>query len=110
MFDNAANCSIMAPLVKRLAEKRLSKGKMPRRKKQQRRRVSVNRAAPPPMAETRSEQTGMAAKPAVAAKAAAAAKVDLAEEYHYVFADLRKIAVIAAAMFVLLFGLAFVLK
>ena len=38
------------------------------------------------------------------------AKVDLSQEYHYVFADLRKIGVIAVAMFALLFVLAFVLK
>jgi hypothetical protein len=44
------------------------------------------------------------------AKAPSLTKVDLAQEYHYVFADLRKIALIAAAMFALLFVLAFVLK
>jgi hypothetical protein len=38
------------------------------------------------------------------------AKVDLNQEYRYVFADLRKIGVIAVAMFALLFVLAFVLK
>jgi hypothetical protein len=43
-------------------------------------------------------------------KAPAASKVDLAQEYHYVFADLRKIAIIAVMMFVLLFVLAFMLK
>ena len=39
-----------------------------------------------------------------------AAKVDLNAEYRYVYADLRKIGVIAAAMFALLFVLAFILK
>lgn len=38
------------------------------------------------------------------------AKVDLNQEYRYVFTDLRKIGVIAVAMFALLFVLAFVLK
>ena len=38
------------------------------------------------------------------------AKVDLNQEYRYVFADLRKIGAIAVAMFALLFVLAFVLK
>jgi len=46
----------------------------------------------------------------VATRAAATAKVDLAREYHYVFADLRKIAIIAVVMFALLFALAFVLR
>jgi len=36
--------------------------------------------------------------------------VNLAQEYQYVFADLRKIAVIAAVMFVVLFALNFVLR
>ncbi len=44
------------------------------------------------------------------AKASAARKVDLAQEYQYVFDDLRKIAIIASAMFVLLFALAFALR
>jgi hypothetical protein len=48
-------------------------------------------------------------KAAVAAKASSA-KVDLAEEYHYVFSDLRRIAIIAAVMFALLFALAFVMR
>jgi uncharacterized protein YhjY with autotransporter beta-barrel domain len=41
---------------------------------------------------------------------ASSATADLADEYSYVFADLRKIGLIAAAMFVLLFALAFVLR
>jgi hypothetical protein len=40
---------------------------------------------------------------------ASGATADLADEYSYVFADLRRIGMIAAAMFVLLFALAFVL-
>jgi len=38
------------------------------------------------------------------------AKVDLNQEYRYVFADLRKMGVLAATMFALLFVLALVLK
>ena len=55
-------------------------------------------------------------QPTVAAKVPARAKtpssvaVDLSQEYAYVFTDLRKIAVIAAIMFVLLFILAFALR
>ena len=49
-------------------------------------------------------------KPVVSVKAAAPAKVDLAQEYHYVIGDLKKIGVIAAGMFVLLFVLASVLR
>ena len=56
------------------------------------------------------QQAQPAVKPVVPTKAVAPAKVDLAQEYHYVFSDLRKIASIAAAMFVLLFVLAFVLR
>jgi uncharacterized protein YhjY with autotransporter beta-barrel domain len=46
----------------------------------------------------------------VAEATASSAAADLADEYSYVFADLRKIGLIAAAMFVLLFALAFVLR
>lgn len=41
---------------------------------------------------------------------AAATKVDLAREYAYVFTDLRRIAIIAVVMFVLLFALAYAIK
>ena len=44
------------------------------------------------------------------AKAPAPAKVDLAQEYRYVLTDLRKIGIIAIAMFVLLFLLAFIVR
>ena len=71
---------------------------MAKKTRRQRRKVSSTRT--PPAAQTRNE-------PAVTA--ARATKVDLAEEYHYVFADLRRIAIIAAIMFVLLFALAIVL-
>ncbi|MGQ9493999.1 MAG: hypothetical protein ACUVR2_09575 [Anaerolineae bacterium] len=46
----------------------------------------------------------------VTSKASAAPKVDLAQEYHYVLADLKKIGMIALAMFILLFALAFILR
>jgi hypothetical protein len=68
-------------------------------------RRSTHRITPAPVAAT---TEGFVSRPTTAKTATA--KVDLAQEYHYVFADLRKIAVIAVAMFVLLFVLAFVLK
>ena len=46
----------------------------------------------------------------VAEETAPSATTDLADEYGYVFADLRRIGLIAAAMLVLLFALAFVLR
>lgn len=55
------------------------------------------------------QQPAPVKKAAVGAKASSA-KVDLAEEYHYVFSDLRRIAIIAAVMFALLFALAFVMR
>ena len=54
-------------------------------------------------------QAAVSAKPVAQAKAVSTT-ADLAQEYGYVFADLKKIAVIAAAMFVVLFVLAFVLR
>ena len=55
-------------------------------------------------------QPSIPSKAPAPAKAPASAAVDLTQEYAYVFADLRKIAVIAAIMFVLLFVLAFALR
>jgi len=59
---------------------------------------------------TRVTQPTVLATTPAPAKASAATKVDLAQEYQYVFDDLRKIAIIASAMFVLLFALAFALR
>jgi len=39
-----------------------------------------------------------------------ASKVDFAKEYHYVIEDLRRIAITAAALLVLLIALAFLLS
>jgi len=61
------------------------------------------------VAKTREQQPTVVKKAAVAAKVSPA-KVDLAQEYYYVFSDLRRIAIIAAVMFALLFALAFVLR
>ena len=56
-------------------------------------------------------QDAVAARPSPHHTAAPATpRVDLGEEYAYVFADLRKIALIAAGMFVLLLVLAFALR
>ncbi len=58
----------------------------------------------------RKRQARVEQEPLRAAEAStSSASADLADEYAYVFADLRKIGLIAAAMFVLLFALAFVL-
>jgi hypothetical protein len=71
-------------------------------RKQSRTRVNQQQAS-------RIVQSTVSAKPVTPVKTASAA-VDLTQEYGYVFADLRKIAVIAAAMFALLFILAFALR
>jgi hypothetical protein len=68
-------------------------------------RHSTRKITPSPVVTT---TAGVTFRPATTK--AAAAKVDLVQEYHYVFADLKKIALIAAAMFALLLVLAFVLK
>jgi hypothetical protein len=74
-------------------------------------RRSQRRAVSAPSAQTaKGDQAQAATRPSFVPRAPSAAKVDLAQEYQYVFADLRKIAVIAAAMFVLLFALNFVLR
>lgn len=73
-------------------------------------RVSATQAAPGSSPQTRTEPFAAATRASVATRAATAAKVDLAQEYQYVFGDLRKIAIIAVVMFALLFALAFVLR
>lgn len=73
---------------------------------------SARKTMTPPASRTRPPETQgvpTAARPAFAPRSTPT-KVDLSQEYNYVFADLRKIAIIGAAMFVLLFVLAFVLK
>jgi hypothetical protein len=83
---------------------------MSKKTRRLRRRAPVTQVAAAPAAQTRTEPSATTTKPTGATRVAPATKVDLAQEYHYVFADLRKIAIIAAVMFVLLFALAFVLK
>jgi len=61
-------------------------------------------------AQPKTEPPATTTRAAFATKASGAAKVDLAQEYHYVFTDLRRIAIIAVVMFALLFALAFVLR
>jgi hypothetical protein len=67
-------------------------------------------AARPTVKTSAAARAASAENPAFAPRVSGAPKVDLAQEYSYVFADLRQIAVIAAAMFVLLIVLALVLK
>jgi hypothetical protein len=83
---------------------------MPKKTKRPRRKAPVTRVAPAPAAQTRKEPSATATRATTVTRAPTATKVDLAQEYNYVFADLRKIAIIAVLMFVVLFALAFVLK
>ncbi|KPL16892.1 MAG: hypothetical protein AMJ93_15355 [Anaerolineae bacterium SM23_84] len=62
------------------------------------------------VAKTRKLQPTPVKQAAVSTEVSAPAKLDLAQEYHYVFSDLRRIAIIAAVMFALLLALAFVLR
>ncbi len=81
---------------------------MAKKTKRSRRKAKRTKAA---KSRARQQQPAPVSKRAVVTKKASApAKVDLAQEYHYVFDDLRKIAIIAAIMFALLFVLAFVLR
>lgn len=55
------------------------------------------------------QQAATMARPASKASEAKTGAVNLAEEYSYVLTDLRRIGLIAAGMFALLFVLAFTL-
>jgi hypothetical protein len=64
-----------------------------------------------PISTTTASVAGPAAPVAVSrGYGSSAPKPDLAKEYSYVLTDLKRIGLIAVAMFVLLFALAFVLK
>jgi len=78
--------------------------------KKTRRSRRKRKAAQTKVAKTKQQQPTPVERAAVSAKVSAPAKVDLAQQYHYVFSDLRRIAIIAAVMFALLFALAFVLR
>ena len=62
--------------------------------------------------KVRQQQPAQVLQPASskAADMSASGTVDLSQEYAYVFTDLRRIAIIAAIMFALLFVLAFALR
>jgi len=83
---------------------------MPKKTRRATRKSSKSRTATPRAAPSRPAAAAAPIAASLPSRAAASTKADLAQEYQYVFADLRKIAVIAAAMFALLFILAFVLR
>lgn len=74
------------------------------------RRSRRKRKAVQTLVPSAAEQQPAPVRKAAVTAQASSAKVDLAEEYHYVFSDLRRIAIIAAVMFALLFALAFVMR
>lgn len=71
-----------------------------RSRRRQKRRAPVATARPTP---PREERTGAKAEPGVEA-------VALAEEYPYVYADLRRIAILAGTMFAILIILSFFIR
>ena len=74
------------------------------RRSRRRRKAVARRHEPRPQAPQKTRQV------AASAEAVTKARVDLAQQYAYVFTDLRRIAIIAAVMFALLFALAFLLR
>lgn len=83
---------------------------MAKKGKRTHRKVVQSKKTVAPPAKSEEPRAALSANSAAIPKVSAAAKVDLAQEYHYVLADLRKIAIIALIMFILLFVLAFVLR
>ncbi|MCU0500747.1 MAG: hypothetical protein MUC51_03100 [Anaerolineae bacterium] len=53
--------------------------------------------------------SGASARPAGAAAAAARGPVDLAKEYSYVAGDLKRLGIVAAALFAMLIALSFII-
>lgn len=83
---------------------------MAKKGKRTHRKAVQSRKPVAPAAKAEEPRTASSASSAAIPKASVAPKIDLAQEYHYVLADLRKIAIIALIMFILLFALAFVLR
>lgn len=85
---------------------------MPKKTRKARRKERLAPIAPAALSEAKTEVAAAPTvpRPVAAARATSAPKVDLAQEYYYVFSDLSKIGIIAAVMFALLFVLAFVLR
>lgn len=78
-------------------------------------RHARRRTSPPRTARTRvvpqaRPEAQAPAKTAAPAQAAGPAKVNFAEEYAYVLSDLKRIAVIAVVMLVVLVALSFVIR
>jgi hypothetical protein len=76
---------------------------MAKKSRKQRQKVRASQARP-------SEPTSGAGAERPRTSPGSSTALDLAGEYRYVFEDLRKIGIIAAAMFMLLFLLAFALR
>lgn len=83
---------------------------MPKRGKRTHRKAVQSKRPAAPAAKAEQPRTVPSVTSAATAKVSPLTKVDLAQEYHYVLADLRKIAIIALIMFILLFVLAFALR
>jgi hypothetical protein len=79
---------------------------MPKKSKRSQRR----HASAPAVKSRAATGESTIAKPIFTPRVTGSSKVDLAQEYSYVFADLRKIGVIAVAMFALLVVLALVIR
>ncbi len=74
------------------------------------RKASTRQVRPAPSSVATPQAPGVSQTYTASSRTAARTHVNLASEYHYVLADLRKIGIIAAAMFVLLFALAFIVR
>ena len=79
--------------------------KKSRRLRRKAKRISAGKAK-----ARRRDSVAVSRTTAAAVRVPVSTKVDLAGEYCYVLTDLRKIAIIAASMFALLFALAVVLR
>lgn len=77
--------------------------KKSRRSRRKAKRISAAKAR-------RRDSVAVSRSTAAAVRVPVSTKVDLAGEYRYILTDLRKIAIIAASMFALLFALALVLR
>ena len=86
------------------------RSKAKKKRKQAARRPQPQRTVARPVSEAEKEAPRVAAARRRAAPARVAEhKVDFAKEYSYVYADLKRVAIIAAAMLVILVALSFII-
>jgi hypothetical protein len=93
-----------------VSEKTLRRKNMAKKSRRARKRARTIRPTPPPRKTPAAQPSPAIAKEPSRPETKAKKTVDFASEYRYVYADLKRIAITAAAMLAVLIILSFVIK